>query len=147
MRAERLTPPTTTISATLQTKSCASRSVSLRPAAFLNIATVNSNRDTRGAGPEALPPNVLSLAPAGRTLLTSHEGTSPAQSIASSCLKLLAQPTLLSGTTITLSVVWNSSATTGSFSTSSRSQLNPTPVPQSRMYMHSSNARGWSRLR
>ena len=147
INALRLTPPTTTMAATLQMRSCASRSVSLRPAALRNRATVKLNRSTSGAGPDARPPKVLSLAPAGRTLLTSHDGTSPVHSIASSCLNALAHPTLESATTITESVSWNSSATMGSLATSSRSQLKPTPVPQSRMYMHSSKARGWSTLR
>ena len=38
--------------------------------AFWNISTQKLNRSTKGSGPEARPPKVFSLAPAGRTLLT-----------------------------------------------------------------------------
>ena len=38
---------------------------------------MNENRSTKGAGPDALPPNTPSLAPAGRTLDTSQLGTLP----------------------------------------------------------------------
>src|SRR5690606_18754161 len=75
--AERRTPPTTTISPILQRMSWHSRELSLRPTAPLNLLMTNLNKSSRGPGPEALPPNVLSLAPAGRTLETSHLGTSP----------------------------------------------------------------------
>ena len=47
----------------------------VRPAAFLNVSTVKLNKSTNGSGPEDLPPKVLSLAPAARTLDTSHAGT------------------------------------------------------------------------
>jgi len=51
---------------------------SLRPCAPLNVVTAKLNRSTNGAGPLALPPKIFSLAPAGRTLETSHLGISPA---------------------------------------------------------------------
>ena len=44
----------------------------------LNVATLNSKRSTSGCGPDARPPNVLRREPAGRILLTSHLGISPA---------------------------------------------------------------------
>jgi len=44
----------------------------LRPCADLNVLVTKLNRSTRGAGPEALPPNVFSLAPAGRTWEPHH---------------------------------------------------------------------------
>ena len=47
--------------------------LSLRPAAPRKTSTVNLNRSSRGSGPDALPPNVLSVEPAGRTPLTSPE--------------------------------------------------------------------------
>ena len=34
----------------------------------------NLNKSSKGAGPDALPPNVFNLAPAGRTSDTSHLG-------------------------------------------------------------------------
>ena len=46
--------------------------------AALKVDTAKLNSSTSGAGPDALPPNVLSLAPAGRTRETSHLGISPA---------------------------------------------------------------------
>ncbi|MDA8565885.1 hypothetical protein N9K99_06865 [Schleiferiaceae bacterium] len=79
--------------------------VSLRPAAFWNISTQKLNRSIKGSGPEARPPKVFSLAPAGRTLLMSHSGILPAYSIAISSRNADAQPILLSLTTITLSVL------------------------------------------
>ena len=42
------------------------------------ILDVNVNKSSKGAGPLALPPNVLSLAPCGRILLTSNCGICPA---------------------------------------------------------------------
>ena len=46
----------------------------LRPFDPLNVDTTNLNRLSSGSGPDALPPNVLSGAPAGLTLLKSHVG-------------------------------------------------------------------------
>ena len=57
---------------------------SLRVCAVLNVPTTNINKSINGAGPDALPPNVFSLAPAGLTNDTSHLGISPAHSNASS---------------------------------------------------------------
>ena len=82
--ADLRTPPTTTICPMKHIKSWHSIEVSLRPCAFLNVLTEKLNNSTRGPGPLALPPNVLSLAPAGRTRVTSHLGISPAHSNASS---------------------------------------------------------------
>ena len=82
--ADRRTPPTTTISPILHMMSCASIEDSLRPLASLKVCTVKLNRSTRGAGPEARPPKVFSLAPAGRTLDVSHLGISPEYSRATS---------------------------------------------------------------
>ena len=76
IKADRRTPPTTTISAILQTISWTSMEVSLRPADRRKVSTVNRNRSS-SSGPDARPPNVLSLAPAGRTLDKSHFGTLP----------------------------------------------------------------------
>ena len=42
-----------------------------------NNLTVKLNKSTRGAGPDALPPNTLSLEPAGLIFDTSQVGTSP----------------------------------------------------------------------
>ena len=94
--AERLTPPTTTTSPTLQTKSCASIASSLLPAAFLNISIAKSKRFTSGCGPEALPPIVFSLAPAGLMRVTSTFGICPPYNIAISSLNACAHPALLS---------------------------------------------------
>ena len=41
------------------------------------LIIINSNKDSNGSGPDALPPNVLSGDPAGRTLLKSHLGICP----------------------------------------------------------------------
>lgn len=68
------TPPTTTISATLHTRSCASRGVSLRPRAALNRLTANRKRASRGSGPEARPPKVLRRVPLERSWLVSQRG-------------------------------------------------------------------------
>ena len=74
IRADRRTPPTTTISAILHTRSWHSIDVSFLPAALLKVSQVKRKRSSRGFGPDALPPNVLSLAPEGRTLEISHFG-------------------------------------------------------------------------
>ena len=54
--------------------SCASIERSFLPAACFIVVTQNSKRFTSGSGPDARPPNVLSLAPAGLTFDTSHVG-------------------------------------------------------------------------
>jgi hypothetical protein len=71
IRAERLTPPTTTISPTIQTISCTSIEFSLRPLACLNVSTTKSNNRLRGSGPLALPPNVLSRSTSRVVLVSS----------------------------------------------------------------------------
>ena len=116
--------------------------VNLRPCALRNTPTVKLNKSMSGSGPEALPPNVLSRAPAGRTLRISHFGTLPAYSIAISSRYALAHPILLSATTIVVSVSNIPSFTTGRFAIKLRSTLKPTPVPHIRTYISSSNARG-----
>jgi hypothetical protein len=77
--------------------------VNLRPAALLNDATVKLNRDPNGSGPDALPPNVLRVAPAGRILDKSQQGTCPTYNIPTNSLKALAHPSLLSATIIVVS--------------------------------------------
>ena len=49
--------------------------VSFLPEAFLKVSVVNLKRSSSGPGPEARPPNVLSLAPEGRTFVVSQLGT------------------------------------------------------------------------
>ena len=130
--------------AIIQHKSWHSRLLKRLPAAPLNILVVNTNKSIKGCGPEARPPNVLSGSPAPLTLLVSHLGHSPAYRRDISCLNDLAQPIFESGTTIAVSESWNASATSGSLPTYCLSTLNPTPVPQSKIYISSSKARGWS---
>ena len=72
--ADLRTPPTTTTSAILHIKSCASSGVNFRPADCLTIATENLNRRSNGSGPDARPPNVFKRAPAGRTPDISQDG-------------------------------------------------------------------------
>ena len=117
---------------------------SLRPAAPLNLSITNWNSSSRGAGPEARPPNVLSLSPAGRTSEVSHWGTCPAYRSEMSSRRDLAHPGLLSPTLITVSVLCMSSLTTGNLSMQCRSTEKPTPVPHIKMYIVSSNALGLS---
>ena len=147
IKAERLTPPTTTMSATLHTTSWHSMDVSLRPSALRKTSTQKWNKSSNGCAPDARPPNVSSLAPAGRTPDISHLGILPAYSIAISSRNADAHPTLLSPTTIVLSVLWNDSATTGSLVMKLRSTLNPTPVPHISTYISSSKLRGESMAR
>ena len=71
-----------------------SRDVSLRPEASLNLATTYLNNSTRGSGPLARPPKVLSRVPAGLTADTSHLGTSPAHRRARTCRRAFAHPSL-----------------------------------------------------
>src|SRR6056300_1136315 len=104
----------------------------------------NWNSSTNGAGPDALPPNVFSLAPAGLTCDTSHFGTCPTYNIAISSLSAFAQPGLLSATLMIVVLSSKCSLTIGSLSTFSLSTENPTPVPHISMYIHSSNERGLS---
>ena len=108
---------------------------------------VKLNRSTKGAGPDARPPKVLSLAPAGRTLDTSHLGISPAYSILIRRRYAFAQPSLLSCTTIVESLSNSSSGTSGRLLMYWRSQENPTPVPHNRMNIASSKALGSSMTR
>ena len=54
--------------------SCASIGFNLRPAACLNVLIVKSKRLINGCGPDARPPKVFSLAPAGLTFVTSIAG-------------------------------------------------------------------------
>ena len=104
IKADLRTPPTTTMSAILHTRSWHSRDVNFLPAATLNRSTVKLNRSAKGSGPEARPPKVFSLAPAGRTLVKSHLGTLPAYRRLISSLNAEAQPILLSDTTMVDSV-------------------------------------------
>ena len=97
-----------------------------------------------GSGPDALPPNVFNLAPAGLTPQVSNCGICPIYNIAINSRKDLAQPGLLSPTLITVSDSWKSSLMIGSLSTFSRSTENPTPVPHINIYIHSSKALGLS---
>src|SRR5208282_3818555 len=100
--ADRRTPPTTTMSPTLHIKSWHSMLVSFLPVAARNVATVNLNRSSSGAGPEERPPKVLRGAPAGRSWERSQEGTIPLYRSAISSLNALDQPILLSSTWITV---------------------------------------------
>ena len=54
----------------------------LLPAAPLNIPIQNRYKSIKGSGPDALPPNVLSLAPAGLTSSTSNSTMAIGTSIA-----------------------------------------------------------------
>ena len=141
--ALRLTPPLTTISPTLHIISWHSKLDNLRFCAPLNVAIQKLNRSIKGAGPEALPPNVFSLAPAGLTSETSHLGTSPAHRSANTCLNALAQPSLLSLTIIVVSLS-NMVGTSGNLDMYCRSTLNPTPVPHSSINIASSKLLGSS---
>ena len=138
--AERRTPPTTTTSPILHIRSWHSSVCKRRPFAFLNMLTAKLNKSTNGSGPDARPPNVFKRAPAGRTLDTSHFGISPAYRCANNKRKDLAQPSLLSCTAITWSESNNFSGTSGNCDTYLFSTENPTPVPQSKINMASSNA-------
>ena len=144
MRALRRTPPHTTTSAILHTKSCTSSEVSLRPAAPWKTPTAKLNNSSSGSAPLLLPPKVLRIAPAGRTPETSHLGISPWYSKPIVSLSALAQPILESATLIVVSVSLNSSATSGSLLMYCRSTENPTPVPHISTYNTSSNTRGLS---
>ena len=99
---------------------------------------------TRGAGPEARPPKVLSLAPAGRTLDTSHCGIRPAYRSLIIQRKAFAQPSLLSATIVVVSLGSKEEGTVGSLETYCRSTENPTPVPQRRMNIALSKSVGFS---
>ena len=77
IRADLRTPPTTTTSPVLQTISWHSIEESFLPLAPLNLRIVKSNKSTRGWGPLALPPNVLSLVPTGLTFDMLILGTLP----------------------------------------------------------------------
>ena len=57
--------------------SCTSIEESLRPLACLKVSMTKSKRFFKGSGPDARPPKVFSLAPAGLTLLKSKLGISP----------------------------------------------------------------------
>ena len=142
--ADRRTPPTTTTSPTLHRISCASSEVSFRPVAPRNFATTYLNKSTSGSGPDALPPKVLSLAPAGRTPETSHLGTSPAYSKARTCRKALAHPSLESLTLMTVPLLYKSTGISGNLDTYFCSTLKPTPVPHNKIYIASSKALGSS---
>ena len=98
MRALRRTPPTTTMSAILQTKSWHSNEVSFRPLAPLMTSIENRNNCSSGSGPEARPPKVLSLAPLGRILSKFHRGICPLKSNDNSSLNPVAHPILESRT-------------------------------------------------
>ena len=82
--------------------------------AFLNVFMVKLNKSTKGSGPEARPPNVLSGVPAALTLDTSHFAICPPYNKETNSFNALAHPNLLSATTITVSVSYNSSGITGS---------------------------------
>jgi len=127
--AERLTPPLTTMSATMHIRSWHSRDVSLRPAAFLKSWTANLNSRSSGSGPDARPPNVLRGEPAGRRALRSHFGTRPPYRRAMSWRNAVAQPILESLTLMTVGSSKKLSAMTGSFPTYCRSTENPRPTP------------------
>ena len=129
MRAERRTPPTTTISAILQTISWHSTGLSFLPNAFLTVLVVNLKRSINGSGPEARPPKVFNGAPASLILLVSHFGICPPYSNEISSLNALAQPNLESATTIVVSVSYSSSGTDGILLQYYSSTENPTPVP------------------
>ena len=68
----------------------------------MNTPTQKLNRSSKGSGPDALPPNVFSLAPAGRTLLKSHFGILPAYSKLINSLNPVAQPILPDGVELDL---------------------------------------------
>ena len=124
--------------------SCASNALSLRPLAFVNVFTTNSNNSTNGPGPEARPPNVFNLVPAGLTLLTSQVGISPAYNDAISKRSPLAQPSLESFTLISGPELNNFSGISGSLDTYFDSTEKPTPVPQVKINKASSNYFGSS---
>ena len=105
---------------------------------------MNRNKLSKGVGPDALPPNIFSLAPAGLTRDKSHLGISPAHSKANSLRKAFAHPSLLSLTIIVSSVSNNNPGTSGNLFMQSRSTEKPTPVPHISIYIASSNAFGSS---
>ena len=142
--ADLLTPPTTTISPILHIMSWHSIGFKFLPTAFLKTLIVKSNRFTSGCGPDDLPPIVLSLAPAGLSLLMSIVGICPDQSNASSSLYAFAHPVLESSTVITVDDFSNDSGTDGSLFIYLYSTENPTPVPHIRIYIASSNVFGLS---
>ena len=78
------------------------------------FAIVKSNKLTSGCGPEDLPPIVLSLAPAGLTLVTSKDGILPSQRFFNKDLYAVAHPDLESSTTITSDVFSKVSGIEGS---------------------------------
>jgi hypothetical protein len=94
----------------------------------------NLNKSTSGSGPEALPPKVLSRAPAGLTLVTSYLGMIPEYKRLMSSLNALAQPSLLSSTTITVLLSLSELDTLGSLWVYSSSTLKPTPVVNTLCY-------------
>ena len=65
---------------------------------------MNVNKSSKGAGPLARPPKVLSLAPCGLTLLTSSFGICPAYNKDKSSLYAFAHPIYESATLMTVSV-------------------------------------------
>ena len=87
---------------------------SFLPAAPLNTLVMLCSVSANGSPPDALPPKVLSGAPAGRTLEMSTLGTLPLYSRRTYSSRAVAQPSLESRTTTVESVSWNSSATSGS---------------------------------
>ena len=54
--------------------SCASIDFNFLPFAILNVSTQYLNKSFNGSGPDARPPKVLSLAPAGLTFDISQFG-------------------------------------------------------------------------
>ena len=68
------------------------------------MSTAKLKRFSKGSGPDARPPKVLSGAPAGRTLDKSQRGIWPMYNIPTSSLRPLAQPNLESATEIVVSV-------------------------------------------
>ena len=142
--AERRTPPTTTTSPILHIMSWHSIGFRLRPREPLNTLIVKSKRFTNGCGPEERPPIVLSLAPAGRSFVTSIVGICPDHSNARSSRYAFAHPAFESSTVITVDVFSKVSGTEGSLLIYLYSTENPTPVPHIRMYIVSSKDLGES---
>ena len=75
--ALRLIDPLITTSAILHIMSWHSKLLSFLPEAPVNIRIANSKSSTSGLGPDARPPNTLSLDPSGLTSDTSHDGIRP----------------------------------------------------------------------
>ena len=105
---------------------------------------MNENRSTKGAGPDALPPNTPNLAPAGRILDTSQFNTCPAYRELINLRNAFAHPSLLSATTMVSSTSNKVLGISGNLLIYCLSTEKPTPVPHNNIYIASSKAFGSS---